>query len=114
MVLGEKRMKMLVKDLMTSATVGCTPRDPAEAAASLMKARRVDAIPVVADPSDPPSHAPAAQVARKIKDVSKLARPRQKMHFGGNYFYCAQPHELEQVLLLNRRRELARKHEVLI
>ena len=44
---------MLVKDLMTSAVVCCTPWDTAETAASLMKAHGVGAIAVVADPSDP-------------------------------------------------------------
>ena len=42
-------MKMLVKDVMTSPVVCCTPWDMAETAASLMKAHGVGAIPVVAD-----------------------------------------------------------------
>jgi hypothetical protein len=36
------------------------------------------------------------------------------MHFEKDYFYCGQPHELDQILLLNRRRNLAHRHEVLI
>ena len=181
---------MLVKDLMTSAVVCCTPWDTAQTAASLMKAHGVGAIPVVADPSDPllegivtdrdlccgvvaagknadavqvadlmtaipvtcgpedtleeceelmqesqvrripvvnnrgrcigivaqadiALHAPAAQVASTIKEISKPAKPRQEMHFEKDYFYCGQPHELDQILLLNRRRELTHRHEVL-
>ena len=183
--------KMLVKDLMTSAVVCCTPWDTAQAAASLMKAHRVGAIVVVADLSDPllegivtdrdlccgvvapgknadavqvadlmtripvtcgpeytldeclelmqenqirripvvnnrgrcigivaqadiALHAPAAQVAKTIKELSQPAKPRLEMHFEKGYFYCGQPHEQDQILLLNRRRELAHRHEVLI
>jgi hypothetical protein len=36
------------------------------------------------------------------------------MHFEKDYFYCGQPHELDQILLLNLRRHLAHRHEVLI
>jgi CBS domain-containing protein len=182
---------MLVKDLMTSAVVWCTPWDTSQAAASLMKEHGVGAIPVVADTSDPllegivtdrdlccgvvaagknadavqvadlmtripvtcgpedtleeceelmqeaqvrripvvnnrgrcvgivaqadiTLHAPASQVASTIKEISKPAKPRQEMHFEKGYFYCGQPHELDQILLLNRRRELTHRHEVLI
>ena len=182
---------MLVKDLMTSAVVWCTPWDTAQRAATLMKAHGVGAIAVVADPSDPllegivtdrdlccgvvaagkkadavqvadlmtripvtcgpedtleeceelmqeyqvrripvvnnrgrcvgivaqadiALHAPASQVASTIKEISKPAKPRREMHFGKGYFYCGQPHELDQILLLNRRRELTHRHEVLI
>ena len=182
---------MLVKDLMTSAVVWCTPWDTAQRAASLMKAHGVGAIAVVADPSDPllegivtdrdlccgvvaagknadavqvadlmtripvtcgpedtleeceelmqegqvrripvvnnrgrcigivaqadiALHAPASQVASTIKEISKPAKPHQEMHFEKGYFYCGQPHEQDQILLLNRRRELTHRHEVLI
>ena len=183
--------QMLVKDLMTSAVVCCTPWDTAQKAGSLMKASGVGAIAVVADTSDPllegivtdrdlccgvvaagknvdavqvadlmtripvtcgpeytfdeflqlmqenqirripvvnnrgrcigivaqadiALHAPAAQVAKTIKEISKPAKPRLEMHFEKGYFYCGQPHEQDQVLLLNRRRELTHRHEVLI
>jgi CBS domain-containing protein len=182
---------MLVKDLMTSAVVWCTPWDTAQRAATLMKAHAVGAIAVVADPSDPllegivtdrdlccgvvaagknadavqvadlmtripvtcgpedtleeceelmqegqvrripvvnnrgrcigivaqadiALHAPASQVASTIKEISKPAKPRREMHFEKGYFYCGQPHEQDQILLLNRRRELTHRHEVLI
>lgn len=182
---------MLVKDLMTSAVVWCTPWDTAQRAATLMKAHGVGAIAVVADPSDPllegivtdrdlccgvvaagknadavqvadlmtripvtcgpedtleeceelmqegqvrripvvnnrgrcigivaqadiALHAPASQVASTIKEISKPAKPRREMHFEKGYFYCGQPHEQDQILLLNRRRELTHRHEVLI
>jgi CBS domain-containing protein len=179
---------MLVKDIMTSAVVCCTPWDTAQTAASLMKAYGIGAVLVIADPSDPllegivtdrdlccgvvvsgknanaiqvadlmsaipvtcgpgdtleeceelmqgnqirripvvnywgrcigiaaqadiALHVPAAQVARTIKEISKPARSRQDMHFQRDYFYCGQSHELDEILLLNRRRELTRRHE---
>jgi len=182
---------MLVKDLMTSAVVWCTPWDTAQRAASLMKAHGVGAIAVVADPSDPllegivtdrdlccgvvaagekadaiqvadlmtripvtcsphdtleeceelmqegqvrripvvnnrgrcvgivaqadiALHAPASQVASTSKEISKLAKPRREMRFEKGFFYCGQPHEEDQILLLNRRRELTYRNEVLI
>jgi CBS domain-containing protein len=185
------RTKMLVKDLMTSPLVSCTPWDTAQKAASLMKAYGVGSIPVVADTSDPllegivtdrdlccgvvapgknadavqvadlmtripvtcgPEYtldeclelmqenqirripvvnnrgrcigvvaqadiglqAPAAQVAKTINEISKPAKSHQEMHFEKGYYYCGQPHEQDQILLLNRRRELAHRHEVLI
>src|ERR1022692_577433 len=159
------RTKMLVKDLMTSPLVSCTPWDTAQKAASLMKAYGVGSIPVVADTSDPllegivtdrdlccgvvapgknanavqvadlmtripvtcgpeytldeclelmqenqirripvvnnrgrcigivaqadiALHAPAAQVAKTIKEFSQPAKPRLEMHFEKGYFYC--------------------------
>jgi CBS domain-containing protein len=180
---------MLVKDLMTSAVVWCTPWDTAQRAATLMKAHGVGAIAVVADPSDPllegivtdrdlcsgvvaagknadavqvadlmtrilvtcgpedtleeceelmqegqvrripvvnnrgrcigivsqadiALHARISQVASAIKEISKPAKPRQEMHFEKGYFYCGQPHEQDQILLLNRRREFTHRHEV--
>jgi CBS domain-containing protein len=182
---------MLVKDLMTSTVVWCTPWDTAQRAASLMKAHGVGAIAVVADPLDPllegivtdrdlccgvvasgknpdsvqvadlmtripvtcgpedtveeceelmqeaqvrripvvnnrgrcigivaqadiALHAAASQVASTIKEISKPAKPRREMHFEKGFFYCGQPHEEDQILLLNRRRELTHRHEVLI
>ena len=182
---------MLVKDLMTTALVSCTPQDTTEKAAALMKEHGVGAVLVIADPSDPliegivtdrdlccgvvaagrnadlvqvadlmapipitcgpedtleaceelmqegqvrripvvnnrgrcvgivaqadiALHAPAWQVAGTLKEISKPAESRQETHLERDYLYCGQPHELDQVLLLNRRRELTRRHEVLI
>jgi CBS domain-containing protein len=185
------RTKMLVKDLMTSAVVCCTPWDTTQKAASLMKAYGVGAIAVVADTLDPlvegivtdrdlccgvvaagknadavqvadlmtripvtcgpeytldecleliqenqirrilvvnnrgrcigivaqadiALHGPAAQAAKAIQDISTPAKPRLEMHFEKGCFYCGQPHEQDQILLLNRRRELTHRHEVFI
>jgi len=56
-------------------------------------------------------YAPTAQFASTIVEISKPARSRQDMHFQKDYFYCGQLHELDEILLLNRRRELTRRHE---
>ena len=67
-----------------------------------MQEGQVRRIPVVNDrgrcigivaQADIALHAPAAQVASTIKEISKLAKPRQEMHFEKGYFYCGQPHE---------------------
>jgi len=92
---------MLVQDLMT-VLICCTPWDTAKMAASLMKAQGIAL------------HAPAAQVTKTIKGISKPVKPRREMHFEKACFYCGQPHEQDQILLLNRRRELTPRHEVLI
>jgi len=44
---------VLVKDLMTTVLVSCTPWDTAQRATSLMKVHGIGAVLVVADPSDP-------------------------------------------------------------
>jgi len=180
---------MLVKDLMTTKVVFCTPWDTARTAAILMKEHGVGAIPVVSDVSDPllegivtdrdlccgvvadaknadaiqlselmtpvpvtceaedtieeceelmqenqvrripvvdrrgrcvgivaqadlAFHAPAGQVAKTMKEISKPSKPRQNIHFEKDYFYDGLLHEEDQILLLNRRRELQREVEV--
>jgi hypothetical protein len=85
---------MLVRNLMTSAVNN-----------------RGRCIGIVS-PAEIALHAPAAQIAKTIKEISKSAKPRQEMHLEKDYFYCGQPHEQDQILPLNRRRELAHRHEV--
>jgi CBS domain-containing protein len=180
---------MLVKDLMTTNVVSCTPWDTARTAASLMKEYGVGAIPVVSDLSDPllegivtdrdlccsvvadaknadairlselmtavpvtceaedtieeceelmqenqvrripvvdrrgrcvgivaqadlALHAPAGQVAKTMKEISTPSKPRQDICLEKNYFYDGLLHEEDQILMLNRRRELHREVEV--
>ena len=112
-----------VADLMTSVPITCGPEDTLEECEELMQVGQVRRIPVVNNrgrcvgivaQADIALHAPASQVAGTLKEISKPAEPRQEMNFERDYFYCGEPHELDQVLLLNRRRELTRRHEVLI
>ena len=59
-------------------------------------------------------HASAAEAARTIREISRPAKQDQKEPAEPKYFYCGQTHEQDQILLLNRRRELHRKAEVLL
>ena len=108
---------------MTAIPVTCVPDAPLEECEELMQENQLRRIPVVNNrgrcigivaQADIALHAPATQVATTIKEISKPAKTRQEMHFEKGYFYCGQPHELDQILLLNRRRELAHRHEVLL
>jgi hypothetical protein len=56
-------------------------------------------------------HAPAAQVAVMMKEISKSPKPNQNIYFEKDYFYCGQTHEQDEILLLNRRRELHKEAE---
>jgi hypothetical protein len=53
------------------------------------------------------------QVAKTVREISKPPKRHQQMVLSKDYFYCGQSHEMDQILLLNRRRELTRKSEVL-
>jgi CBS domain-containing protein len=112
-----------VADLMTVIPVTCAPEDTLEECGELMQEGQIRRIPVVNNrgrcigivaQADIALHAPAAQAAKTIKEISKSAKPRQEIHFEKGYFYCGQPHEQDQILLLNRRRELTHRHKVLI
>ena len=120
---GRKADVVQVADLMAPIPITCGPEDTLEACEELMQEGQVRRIPVVNNrgrcvgivaQADIALHAPAWQVAGTLKEISKPAESGQEMHFERDYFYCGQPHELDQVLLLNRRRELTRRHEVLI
>lgn len=47
-----------------------------------------------------------------MKEISKPPKTNEKIRFEKDYFYCGQLHEEDQILLLNRQRELHRKLEV--
>jgi len=120
---GKNADAIQVADLMTRIPVTCSPNDTLEDCEELMQEGQVRRIPVVNNrgrcigivaQADIALHAPASQVASTIKEISKRTKPRQEMHFEKGFFYCGQPHEDDQILLLNRRRELTHRHEVLI
>lgn len=120
---GKNADVVQVADLMTRIPVTCGPEDTLEECEELMQEAQVRRVPVVNNrercigivaQADIALHAPASQVATTIKKISKPAKPRQEIHFENGYFYCGQPHEEDQILLLNRRRELTHRHEVLI
>jgi CBS-domain-containing membrane protein len=57
-------------------------------------------------------HAPPAQVAKTIKEISKPTKKDKGMVIKKDYL-DEQTHEEDQILLLNRRRELHKEAEVL-
>jgi CBS-domain-containing membrane protein len=108
---------------MTAIPVTCGPQDTLDKCLELMQENQVRRIPIVNNrgrcigivaQADIALHVPATQFAGTIVEISKPAKARQEMHFEKDYFYCGQPHELDQILLLNRRRNVAHRHEVLI
>ena len=120
---GKNADAVQVADVMSRIPVTCGPEYTLDECLELMQENQIRRIPVVNNrgrcigivaQADIALHAPAAQVAKTIKEFSQPAKPRLEMHFEKGYFYCGQPHEQDQILLLNRRRELAHRHEVLI
>jgi CBS-domain-containing membrane protein len=108
--------------LMTPIPVTCGPEHTLDECEQLMQDNQLRRIPVVSDrgrcigivaQADIALHAPAAQIAKTVQEISKPAKPHKQMHLEKDYFYCGQPHEMDQILLLNRRRELTHKYEAL-
>ena len=119
---GKNADAVQVADVMTAIPVTCGPEDTLDKCLELMQENQVRRIPVVNNrgrcigivaQADIALYAPTAQFASTIVEISKPARSRQDMHFQKDYFYCGQLHELDEILLLNRRRELTHRHEVL-
>jgi CBS domain-containing protein len=95
--------------------VTCEPDDTLEFCEELMQENQVRRIPVVdkrgrcigiVAQADMALHALPTQVAKTVAEISKPAKPVQQLHLKKGYFYCGQPHEMDEILLLNRRREL--------
>ena len=119
---GKNPHDLKVADLMTRVPVTCGPEDTVDECEELMQENQVRRLPVInnrgrcigiVSQADIALHAPAAEIAKTIKEISKPAKPHQQIHFEEGYFYCGQPHELDQILLLNRRRELRSRQEAL-
>ncbi|MGA7853811.1 MAG: CBS domain-containing protein [Candidatus Acidiferrales bacterium] len=107
-----------VSEIMTRVPVTCEPDDSLEFCAELMQENQVRRIPVVdkrgrcvgiVAQADVALHAPASQVAKTVADISKPSKDLPPLGLEKGDFYCGQPHELDEVLLLNRRRELPRR-----
>jgi CBS domain-containing protein len=110
-----------LSELMTPVPVTCEPEDSIEECEDLMQENQVRRIPVVDQrgrcvgmvaQADLALYAPAGQVAKTMKEISKPSKPRENIHFEKGYFYDGLLHEEEQILLLNRRRKLHREVEV--
>jgi predicted transcriptional regulator len=86
----------------------------------LMEENQVRRIPVVdkrgrcvgiVSQADIALRAPAWQVARMMREVSKSPKPSLNLHFDKDVFYSGLLHEQDEILLLNRRRELRQEVE---
>jgi CBS domain-containing protein len=109
-----------IAELMTPVPVTCGPEYTLEECEELMQENQVRRIPVVdkrgrcvgmVSQADIALRAPALQVARMMKEISKSPKPSQNLHFDKDFFYCGQLHEQDEILLLNRRRELRQEVE---
>lgn len=119
---GKLAGAVVVADVMTRVPVTCGPEDTLDECLELMQGSQVRRIPVVNDcgrcigivtVADVALRGSPEQAAKTIQEISRPAKPRQEMDFRKDYFYCGQSHETDQILLLNRRRRLARESEVL-
>ncbi len=107
-------------ELMTPIPVTCQPDSTLRDCEELMQENQVRRIPVVdrrgrcvgmVSQADVALHAPAQEVARTMSEISGSAKPSQNSHFDQDLFYCGQLHEQDEILLLNRRRELRQEVE---
>lgn len=115
-VAGAKKADAIqITELMSRVPVTCEPDDTLEFCEELMQENQVRRIPVVnkrgrcigiVAQADIALRAPAAQVAKTVAEISKPSKAVRQLHFEKGYFYCGQPHEMDEILLLNRRREL--------
>lgn len=114
---------LTIFDLMTAVPVTCETESTIEECEELMQENQVRRIPVVdvrgrcvgiVTQADIARHASAAQVQKTIREISNPAKQHQEKSTTKSYFYCGQTHEQDQILLLNRRRELHRKAEVFL
>ena len=101
-------------ELMHRVPVTCQPDDTVEFCEELMRENQVRRIPVVdkrgrcvgiVAQADLALHAPAhGGRADHCGNFQTLEGPPQASQIEENDFYCGQPHEMDEILLLNRRR----------
>jgi CBS domain-containing protein len=110
-----------ISELMTPVPVTCEPEYSVEECGELMQEIKVRRIPVVdkrgrcvgmVSQANVALYAPAAQVAKMVKEIFKPSKPQQNIHLEKDHFYCGQLHEQDEILLLKRRRELRKEVEV--
>lgn len=117
---GKNADTIKISELMTPVPVTCEPEYTIEECEELMQENQVRRIPVVdkrgrcvgmVAQADLAICAPALQVAKTLKEISKPSKPSQDLHLDKNLFYGGLLHEEDEILLLNRRRELHREVE---
>jgi CBS domain-containing protein len=111
-----------VIDAMTRLPVTCHPNDTLEECQELMRENQVRRLPVVNDRgrcvgiialADVARYAPALELTTTISEISQPQRPHTDLQLNGGYFHCGQLHDLDQIALLDRRREQTSRQEVL-
>jgi CBS domain-containing protein len=109
-----------ISELMTPVPVTCEPEYSVEECGELMQETKVRRIPVadkrgrcvdMVSQADVALYAPVAQIAKMVKEISRPSKPQQNFHLAKDHFYCGQLHEQDEILLLNRRRELRKEVE---
>jgi len=110
-----------VSEMMTAVPVTCELESTLEDCEELMRENQVRRLPVVdkrgrcvgiVSQADLAHCGSAAQVGRMLKEISKPSKPQLNIQLDKAYFYCGQLHEQDEILLLNRRRELGKEVEV--
>lgn len=110
-----------ISELMTPVPASCEPEFTLEACEELMQQNQVRRIPVVdkrgrcvgvVSQADIALCSPAATAGNMLREISKPARSQKSFHFQPDQFYCGQLHEQDEILLLNRQRELRKEVEV--
>ena len=110
-----------ILEVMTPIPVTSEPDSTLEECQELMQENQVRRIPVVDErgrcigivaQADIALHASATELARTLREISQPAKPLQQMVFEKDHFYCSQTHEEDEILLLNRRRELNKEVKV--
>jgi CBS domain-containing protein len=118
---GKNANATKVSELMTPVPVTCEPENSLEECVELMQGNQVRRIPVVdkrgrcigiVAQADLVLRAPTVQVAQMMKEISKPSKPRENIRFEKDCCYDELLHEEDEILLLNRRRELNREVEV--
>lgn len=119
---GEKSNAIHVGEVMTPIPVTCKPESTLADCQELMRENQVRRLPVVNErgrcvgivtQTDIAWHAPSAELAATIREISRLAKSRLDLRLEPGYFYCGQLHEEDQIALLTRRRESITRQEVL-
>jgi len=112
-----------ISEVMTRVPVTCEPEYTREDCVELMRENQVRRIPIVdkrgrcigiVAQADVARCAQGAQVAGMLKEISEPPKGTENLRFEKGYFYCGTLHEEEQILLLNRRRELRKKVEAVL
>lgn len=109
-----------VSELMTPVPVSCEPEFSVEDCEALMGRNQVRRIPVVdkrgrcvgiVSQADLARFAPPVRVGKMVKEISEPSKPQGEFNLEKDHFYCGQLHEQDEIMLLNRRRELHREVE---